>query len=154
MKNALAGSPPETAAAEQDAGYRIQVSRVTWVGLGVNVAITAFKCAAGVLGSSQAVIADALHSLTDTGSDLAILVGVKYWTAPADDCHPHGHRRIETVITIFIGLLLASAAGGLGYHAIATIRGRVSCTYLPISAPLRLNGMTRIRCPSLGTLES
>ncbi|MCP3901977.1 MAG: cation transporter, partial [Desulfobacteraceae bacterium] len=73
------------------------------------------------LGNSQAVIADAVHSLSDTSTDFLILFGVKYWTAPPDSEHPYGHQKIESFVTILIGLILFSAACGIGFHAIVTI---------------------------------
>jgi divalent metal cation (Fe/Co/Zn/Cd) transporter len=48
-------------------------------------------------------------------------VGVQYWTAPADQEHPYGHGRIESVITSLISLLLALVAGGLVYRALTTL---------------------------------
>ena len=62
---------------------------------------------AGVVGHSQAVLADAVHSLTDLATDAAVILGVRYWSAPADEEHPHGHARIETLITVVIGLALS-----------------------------------------------
>lgn len=99
-----------------------QINQVTWVGLGVNLVLVVLKFLAGYFGSSQAVIADAFHSLSDMATDFAILLGVRYWTAPADEKHPYGHHRIETMITVFIGLALLAVAVGLGYNAIITIR--------------------------------
>ncbi len=98
-----------------------EVRRVTLIGLVINVALSALKFAAGIAGNSQAVVADAVHSLSDTVTDVAVLVGVKFWAKPPDDCHPHGHRRIEFLVTVFIGLLLAAVALGLCYNAIATL---------------------------------
>jgi len=99
-----------------------QINRVTWVGFAVNLGLSILKFLAGYFGSSQAVIADAVHSLSDMSTDVAILLGVKYWTAPADEKHPYGHHRIETMITVFIGLALLAVAVGLAYNAIVTIR--------------------------------
>lgn len=98
-----------------------EVRRVTLVGLVINVALSALKFAAGILGNSQAVVADAVHSLSDTATDVAVLVGVKFWSKPPDECHPYGHRRIEFLVTIFIGLLLAAVALGLVYNALSTL---------------------------------
>lgn len=100
------------------------VRRVTWIGLVVNIALAGVKFAAGTLAHSQAVVADAVHSLSDGATDIAILVGVRYWSAPPDKTHPYGHRRIETAVTLLIALLLAGVAVALGYRAIATIRDR------------------------------
>jgi len=94
------------------------VRRVTWIGLAVNLALAGIKLVAGLLGSSQAVVADAVHSLSDCLTDLAILIGVRYWSQPPDDEHPYGHRRIETLVTVFIGLALAGVAIGLAWDAI------------------------------------
>lgn len=101
-----------------------QVRRVTWVGLAANLALSALKFVAGVVGSSQAVVADAVHSLSDGITDVAILVGVRYWSRPPDDDHPHGHRRIETLVTSLIGLLLAIVALGIACNAIVTLHNK------------------------------
>lgn len=99
-----------------------RVSRVGWVGLLCNLLLAAAKAAAGILGHSQAVLADALHSLTDSVTDIAVILGVRYWTAPADDDHPHGHGRIETLITVVIGLAIGAVAIGMGTQAIRGLR--------------------------------
>jgi cation diffusion facilitator family transporter len=99
------------------------VSRVRfagWVGLVVNLILVVAKLAAGLLGHSQAVVADAIHSLSDTVTDIALIFGVRYWSAPADEQHPHGHRRFETLVTVFIGLTVATAAVGIGWDAITS----------------------------------
>lgn len=101
-----------------------EVRRVTWVGLWVNLLLSGLKLAAGILGHSQAVLADGVHSLSDITTDVAILVGVRYWTKPADPEHPHGHRRVETVVTLGIGLLLVAVATGLVWNAIVTLQER------------------------------
>jgi len=92
------------------------------VGLLCNLLLAAAKAAAGILGHSQAVLADALHSLTDSVTDIAVILGVRYWTAPADDDHPHGHGRIETLITVVIGLAIGAVAIGMGTQAIRGLR--------------------------------
>ena len=97
------------------------VRRVTLVGMAVNVLLAGLKFVLGVVGHSQALVADAAHSLSDLGSDLTLLLGVKYWTAPADDNHPYGHHRIETMFSAAIGLFLAAAAVGIGYRALTSI---------------------------------
>lgn len=102
-----------------------QIRLAGWVGLIVNVLLAAVKLAAGVVGHSQAVVADAIHSLSDTVTDVALILGVRYWSAPADDRHPHGHRRFETLITVFIGLMVAAAAVGIGWDAVTSF-GRPS----------------------------
>lgn len=96
------------------------VKKATWAGLVVNVLLSGFKIAAGTIGNSQAIVADGVHSLSDTTTDVAVLVGVNYWYAPPDEDHPHGHGRIETIVTFLIGLVLALVALGLSYNAAVT----------------------------------
>jgi len=98
------------------------VQRVTAWGMVANLGLAGLKFAAGFLGNSKALVADAVHSITDTTTDIAILIGAPRWSAPADEDHPHGHGRIETLITAFIGLVLIAAAVGLGYNAVSTLQ--------------------------------
>ncbi|MCG8565406.1 MAG: cation diffusion facilitator family transporter [Desulfobacterales bacterium] len=115
-----------------------EIQRVTWIGLVGNVLLSMVKLFLGLAGNSQAVVADAIHSFSDTSSDIVILVGVKYWNAPADESHPFGHRKIESFVTIFIGLLLLGAAGGIAYSAILGIMDPVGTApgFLVIFGPL------------------
>jgi cation diffusion facilitator family transporter len=99
-----------------------QIQRITWVGLFSNLFLAIVKFFVGFIGSSQAVIADAVHSLSDMTTDIAVLLGVRFWTAPADEDHPYGHWRIETLITVLIGISLAVVALGIGYKSLTTMR--------------------------------
>ncbi len=114
--------PTRIDALSTEPGHIEGVKRATWVGLTVNILLSALKMAGGVLGSSQAIVADGVHSLSDSSTDIAILIGVRYWSRPPDESHPYGHRRIETVVTVFIGLVLIAAAAGLIYNAIVTFQ--------------------------------
>ena len=98
------------------------IKKVTWGGMIVNIILSGIKFLVGILGSSQAVIADAVHSLSDMATDIAVLFGVKFWSAPPDSSHPYGHQRIEELVTVSIGLALAAVAVGLAYNALSTIR--------------------------------
>ncbi len=95
---------------------------VTWVGMIGNLLLALVKFIFGMIGKSQAVVADAVHSLSDLSTDLAILIGSHYWSQPADENHPHGHGRIETVITVFLGVFLASVGIGIGWEAIRSLQ--------------------------------
>ena len=101
-----------------------QARRITWAALGLNLLLAGLKLAYGLAGASQALVADSVHSLSDSTTDLAILIGVRNWYAPADARHPHGHRRIETVITVVIALALAAVAAGLAFESLSTMRER------------------------------
>jgi len=99
-----------------------QARQITWIGLTVNLFLFITKFILGFLGSSQAVIADAFHSLSDIATDIAILFGIKFWSAPPDECHPYGHKRIETIVTVVIGIALSIIALGIGYNALILMR--------------------------------
>ncbi len=101
-----------------------EVARVTWVALATNLILCGLKFAAGIVGKSQAVTADAVHSLSDLSTDAAILLGIKYWTRPADKTHHHGHSRVEILVTTGIGLVLAAVAFGIIWNAVATLSAK------------------------------
>ena len=98
-----------------------QVRRITWWGFGGNIVLAVFKIAAGWLGHSQAVVADGIHSITDTFTDVAVILGSYYWSRPADDSHPYGHKRLETTVSIFIGGVLFLAGAGIGWDAVTSV---------------------------------
>lgn len=114
------------------------IRRITLAGLLANIILSIVKLAIGIAGNSQAVVADALHSFSDTSSDFFILFGMKYWMAPADDCHPFGHHKIESFVTIGIGLILLAVAGGIGYNAVLSLMNRTqaSLSWVTFIAPL------------------
>ncbi len=94
---------------------------VTIIGLVVNLFLSVIKFAAGLVGHSQAVVADAVHSLSDGVSDIAVIVGSYYWTKPADSDHPYGHRRIETLVTLLVGAMLLLAGVGVIRQAVISL---------------------------------
>ena len=102
------------------------VRKVTWIGLLINIGLSILKFAAGYFGRSQALIADAIHSLTDTTTDVAVIAGSHFWFRPPDENHPYGHRRLETLVTVFIGLMLAAAGIGIGWDAVSTLHEKDS----------------------------
>jgi len=99
-----------------------QIKRVTWSGLVINAGLSLLKFIVGIAGRSQAVLADAVHSVSDMSTDVAVIIGVKFWSAPPDDNHPFGHRRIETIVTTGIALALGFVPVALGYEAMITLR--------------------------------
>lgn len=101
---------------------KAQIQNITLTGLVANICLSIVKFSIGFWGNSQAVVADALHSLSDTSSDLVILFGVKYWTAPPDDSHPYGHQKIESCIAIIISFIILSAACAIGYKGLVMLQ--------------------------------
>jgi cation diffusion facilitator family transporter len=94
---------------------------VVWAGFLANAGLIVVKLVAGLVAHSHAVVADAVHSMSDLVTDVALIVGFRYWSAPADERHPHGHRRIETLVTAAIGVILVLVAVGLGTQAVRGI---------------------------------
>ena len=118
------------------------IRRITWLGAVCNLFLVGFKLAAGIWGHSSVIIADAVHSLSDLITDAAILLGMRFWSRPADQCHPYGHAKIETLVTLFIGASLATVGAGLLYSAVYTLIDILngveipSPTWLPLTAAL------------------
>ncbi len=90
-----------------------EIYRVTIAGTVVNVLLTVFKFVAGVLGASAAMIADAVHSLSDLLTDFVVLLFVKLSSRPADSDHPYGHGKYETLATAMVAIALLAAGGVL-----------------------------------------
>ena len=87
------------------------------VGAIVNLVLTVGKVIFGVVGQSHALIADGIHSLADLSTDLMVWVAAKYSTQPADEQHPYGHARIETMFAVGLGTILILTAGGIAWDA-------------------------------------
>jgi len=106
-----------------------KIKNTALISLSVNILLTALKFACGIIGKSQVMMADAAHTLSDTVTDVAVFAGAEYWSKPPDKEHPYGHRRIETLITIFISLSLASVGFVLAYNGlICLLEGNVQKT--------------------------
>jgi len=118
------------------------IRRITWVGAVSNLFLVGIKFAAGIWGHSSVIVADAVHSLSDLITDAAILLGMRFWSRPADRDHPYGHAKIETLVTLFIGAALAAVGIGLLYDAVHSIVGilkgkeTLPPTWLPLIAAL------------------
>ena len=90
-----------------------EIYKVTLVGSAGNVALMAFKFVAGILGHSAAMVADAVHSLSDFVTDLIVICFVRVSAKPQDESHDYGHGKFETMASFFVGLALVAAAIGI-----------------------------------------
>lgn len=90
-----------------------EIYKVTLVGSVGNVALLTFKFIAGILGHSAAMVADAVHSLSDFITDVVVLAFVCISAKPQDESHDYGHGKFETIATFLIGLALVAAATGI-----------------------------------------
>ena len=100
------------------------IYKVTWVGFFVNLALSIGKLLAGIFGRSGAMVADAVHSMSDFATDLVVLIFVKVSAKPKDECHDYGHGKYETIATIIIGLALLAVSIGIFVNSVELI-GRV-----------------------------
>lgn len=98
-----------------------RIYRITLEGSIVNIVLLVFKFAAGILGHSAAMIADAIHSLSDFLTDIIVIVFVRLSSKPADRDHDYGHGKYETLATSVIGLALVVVAVILGWDGLEKI---------------------------------
>lgn len=91
--------------------------RSTLVSVTVNVLLTILQIVVGIVGKSQALLADGLHSLSDLLSDFIVLFANRQSSRKADATHPYGHARIETAATLILGTMLMGLAGLLFWGA-------------------------------------
>lgn len=94
-----------------------QTIKVTLVGAVVNLFLALAQLVGGFFSQSQALIADGIHTLSDLASDFVVLFAAKLASKDADEDHPYGHGRIETVATIILGLSLSSIGVGIAIDA-------------------------------------
>lgn len=98
-----------------------QIYKVTIIGSIANFVLLVFKFVAGVLGKSSAMIADAVHSLSDFVTDIIVLVFVKVSAKPQDAGHDYGHGKYETLATAIIGLVLLMVGTGIFWSGLSKI---------------------------------
>ena len=96
-----------------------QIYKVTIIGSIANFVLLVFKFVAGVLGKSSAMIADAVHSLSDFVTDIIVLVFVKVSAKPQDAGHDYGHGKYETLATAIIGLVLLMVGTGIFWSGLS-----------------------------------
>jgi cation diffusion facilitator family transporter len=95
--------------------------KVTWVGVWTNVVLVILKLVVGFWGKSQALVADGVHSTSDLFSDAVVLLGLRYGRKEADQQHPYGHGKIETLGSLTVGVILFAVGVGVAVHAIGSI---------------------------------
>lgn len=100
-----------------------EIYKVTLVGGAVNVLLLIFKFVAGFVGHSAAMVADAVHSLSDFVTDVVVLAFVRISGKPKDKSHDYGHAKYETLAMTVIGLALLVVAVGIVYGGVLKIAG-------------------------------
>jgi cation diffusion facilitator family transporter len=89
--------------------------KVIWVGFIANLILTIGKLLAGILAHSTAMVADAVHSVSDFATDLVVIGGLSVSARPIDHNHKYGHGKVETLATAFVGIVLIFVGIGLFY---------------------------------------
>ena len=96
--------------------------RISRVSIGANMLLSGVKLIAGIMAHSNAMLSDAVHSLSDVLSTFVVMIGVHISGKDADDDHPYGHERYECVAAIILAVMLAVTGAGIGLAGIRTIR--------------------------------
>lgn len=104
------------------------IFHITVWGLAVNVLLTILKAVIGLAAGSLALLADAMHSLSDIATDGMVFLGVKLGGRPADANHPFGHGKIETMFALAISTLLIAGGVGIVWRVILALTR-------PVTAP-------------------
>ncbi len=91
--------------------------KATLIGVVVNIFLSLVQLIGGVFANSQALIADGVHTLSDLASDFVVLFAAKVANQDADESHPYGHGRFETLATVILGLALTGVAIGIVLNA-------------------------------------
>ena len=98
-----------------------EIYKVTFIGGAVNVVLLLFKFVAGILGNSAAMVADAVHSLSDFVTDIIVILFVRISGKPKDKSHDYGHGKYETLAMTIIGMALLAVAIGILYSGVMKI---------------------------------
>lgn len=86
-----------------------------------NIILGLVKVIAGIIASSNAMIADGVHSFSDVITTFGVIVGLKLSNKPDDKCHPYGHEKIESISALFLAMILFGVAIGIGFGGIVSI---------------------------------
>lgn len=108
-----------------------RIYRVTFIGFAVNLVLSLVKLAAGILGRSGAMVADAVHSFSDLATDIVVIVFARISAKPRDDGHDYGHGKYETLATILISIALGVVGVGILINSIGAIRVVIDGGLLP-----------------------
>ena len=114
------------------------IFRVTWIGSIVNFLLLVFKFVVGIIGHSSALVADAVHSLSDFVTDIIVIVFVKISGKPEDDDHRYGHGKYETLATALIGLALFAVGIGLLVSGASKVAEALGGAVLPAPSMIAL----------------
>lgn len=107
------------------------IYRITIVGSVLNFLLLVFKFIAGVVGHSAAMIADAVHSLSDFVTDIIVLIFIRISNKPKDKSHQYGHGKFETLATLIIGFILLLIGAGIAWNGVNDVIRVIEGEILP-----------------------
>lgn len=105
---------------DNDEKYRIG-KKVSKISIILNIFLSFVKILLGLIGTSSAMVADGIHSLSDVLSSFIVIIGLKMSKKPDDEDHPYGHEKMEPVMTKMLAVILFITAVMLGYEGIKNI---------------------------------
>lgn len=95
---------------------RVGITTIIW-----NIFLSVIKMIVGILAKSASMISDSIHSASDIFTTVIVMIGAKISAKESDQKHPYGHERFESIASIFLAILLAATALGIGYAGIKNI---------------------------------
>lgn len=95
--------------------------KVSAVSIIINLLLSVFKLAAGLLAHSGAMVSDAVHSASDVFSTIIVIIGVQIASRHSDEDHPYGHERLECVASIVLAIILLATGLGIGSEGVSNI---------------------------------
>lgn len=104
-------------------GREREIYKVTLAGSAVNALLLVLKFVAGIAGNSAAMVADAVHSLSDFVTDIVVILFVRISGKPEDAGHDYGHGKFETLATLIIGIVLFFVGAGIFWNGASAIWG-------------------------------
>ena len=104
---------------------------ISKISIMTDIFLSAFKLFAGIFGRSGAMVSDAVHSLSDVFSTIIVMIGVRFSGKKADDSHPYGHDRFESIASVVLSAILIITGLGIGYAGIQALRDGSAQTVSP-----------------------
>ncbi len=126
--------------------YEKTATRVSWVSIIGNSALSLIKLLAGIIAHSGAMISDAVHSASDVFSTIIVMIGVKISARDADEDHPYGHERFECVAAILLAAVLAVTGLMIGRSAVLSIIERETSDITVPGLPALIAAAVSIIC--------
>ncbi|MFW3145632.1 MAG: cation diffusion facilitator family transporter [Thermoplasmatota archaeon] len=115
-------------------------TRVTVLGMVINLLLSVLKLFLGIVGRSTAMISDGVHSFSDLATDLVVIFGIRSASKPSDEGHEYGHGKIETFSAMIIALVLLGVGAGIGLSAVLRLIEAVEGKELVVPGAIALIG--------------